>query len=195
MAETIIGSGVTKRAGNRIEQQSLPSNVISDAIIKNTPEAERAPGWFKAAVKKVADAWFDPKSFEQNPGLYDKLGVRTFKKYMIPSGDLIYRLVWKRFGAEDLVKPTLDSLKNTERMTRSLEELHLFSFAVFSGALAANLQAGNIDHAVYLGGINVLANIYPILMQRYNRARLCRAIHRMETKKTGITISTPDASH
>ncbi|KKQ08908.1 hypothetical protein A3E66_04680 [Candidatus Daviesbacteria bacterium RIFCSPHIGHO2_12_FULL_37_16] len=157
--------------------------VLEQAIVQATPEAENAPSWFGQVVKRVSDAWFEPKSFEQNPEVYEKLGVRTYKKYVPTSGDLVRRLVWKRFGDESWVKGNVDSLKSMERFTRIYEGIHATFLGVGVATMAAQLQAGQIEGAAFTAGLNTLVNVYPIMTQRYNRSRLYRTIHKMEERQ------------
>jgi len=146
---------------------------IENAITENTPEAEQAPGWFKQTVGKITDAWFDPKSFEENPELYEKLGVRTYKKYMPISGDVVYRAVYKKLGAPDWARHgNLQSLKNMERFTRVLEAGHEAGLAIWASGIGLMLANGHIKEAAFWGGMNMLVNVYPIMLQRYNRSRL-----------------------
>jgi len=154
------------------------------AIIDSTFEDELPPNWFKEVMQKILDSWFDPKSFEKNPGLYEKLGVRLFKKYMPTSGDLIYRLVWKKLGANDLVKPNdINSLRKFEYYTRVYESIHLTFLAIGSAVIAAELQANTIEATTFNMLLQIMLNIYPILVQRYNRGRLYSTINKMEIKK------------
>ena len=48
------------------ETMALPEiqQIIPEVGKVPTPEAENAPPWFGQAVKRVSDAWFEPKSFE-----------------------------------------------------------------------------------------------------------------------------------
>jgi hypothetical protein len=155
---------------------------LETAIIQATPEAVQSPSWFNGAVKKIADAWFDPKSFE-SPEVYEKLGVRTFKKYLPTSGDLIRRLVWKRFGDEAWVKHgDIQSLKHMEKFTRVFEGVHLAGVGVFSAAIGWELAQGDIKGAVAATAINTVYSVYSIMLQRYNRLRLYRAINRLEER-------------
>ncbi len=176
------------------ELDEIPTpTALEQAIVQATPEAKKAPSWFRQVVKKVSDAWFEPKSFEQNPELYEKLGVRTYKKYMPTSGDLVCRLVWKRFGAPDWVQHgSLNSLKNMEMFTRLYEVIHTTFLAVGATTMAAQLQAGQIEAAAFTAGLNTLVNVYPIMVQRYNRGRLYRTIHKMEEREQKAPQPNPE---
>jgi hypothetical protein len=182
----MVEQGITIATTEQLKPQNS-MNVINKAIEVSTPEAEKAPPWFREVVKKIADAWFDPKSFEQNPKLYEKLGVRTFKKYMPTSGDLVYRLVWKRFGAGDQIEPTLESMKSYEKYTRLYEGIHLTALGIGTATMTEQLLSGQIEGAVFTAAINTLVNVYPILLQRYNRSRLYKVINKMESREKNIT--------
>lgn len=168
----------------RLEQEEIiaAEKKITDALVESTPEAEHAPAWLKETSKKIADAWFDPKSFESQE-TYEKIGVRIFKKFMPSSGDYVYRYVWKKFGAPDWVKPgNIDSLKNMQFFTRVYETIHVSFLALGAGVMASQLSAGNINAAAFTAALNTLVNVYPIMVQRYNRLRLYRNINKMEER-------------
>jgi len=132
------------------------ATALETAIIQAMPEANHTPSWFNVTVKKIADAWFDPKSFE-SPELYEAFGIRSVKKYLPTSGDLIRRLVWKRFGDEAWVKHgDIQSLKHMERFTRIFEGVHLAGVGVFSAAIGMELTQGNIKGAVATTAINAV---------------------------------------
>lgn len=166
----------------KLEQQKIleAEKKITDALVESTPEAEQAPDWLKETSKKIADAWFDPKSFESQE-TYEKIGIRTFKKFMPSCGDYVYRYVWKKFGASDWVKPgDIESLKRMQFFTRVYETVHVSFLALGVGVIASQLSEGNVNSAAFAAVINTLVNVYPIMVQRYNRLRLYRNINKME---------------
>ncbi|MHB8625514.1 MAG: glycosyl-4,4'-diaponeurosporenoate acyltransferase CrtO family protein [Aggregatilineales bacterium] len=137
------------------------------------------------------DAWFEPESFERQPGFYERLGIRTFKRYMPISGDLIYHLIWKKLGAPDLITPnSISSLRSMELVGRLLETVHLMGFAVMASDLGTALANKSITSAAFVAGLNMLVNVYPIMLQRYNRVRLQRTIQKMQLAK----FSSPQSS-
>lgn len=128
--------------------------------------------WFLVCIT----AWWLPPSyyrvrpFEQSGRLYEALGVRLFR-YFVPDGDLSnrwrrrrepnHRIIANRRAAEAFVRRTELSEKS---------HLVLLSMGILSAAFA--LQLGWRGWALYLGVGNVLVNLYPVLLQRYTRARL-----------------------
>jgi hypothetical protein len=160
--------------------EEVPHGAVVDAILESTSDDETTPSWFKDTAKTIADAWFDPKSFEKDPTLYEKLGIRTFKRYL-PTGDLIPRLLRRRFTF--IGGTSVNDLKNYERFTRVYETIHLGFLGLGAAALGEELASGKIGQAAFTAGINTLVNVYPIMLQRYNRSRLYRTINRIEERE------------
>jgi len=159
-------------SGSTVEQRSTDP----------TLETESPPAWFRDTVAKIADAWFDPKSFEEHTGLYEKLGVKTFKKYM-PTGDLFYLSAWKKLTGLDAVQLNSPlSLKNMEVFTRVFETIHLVGFAVMSAEMGVFVSHQEVKSTVLASALNMLINVYPIMVQRYNRVRLYRTINQLNLR-------------
>jgi hypothetical protein len=194
MAE--INSGIEH--GEEPPQEVVPPSqegASVKAIIENTPGAEQAPSWFKETVKTVTDAWFDPKSFEENPEVYEKLGIKTFKKYLPTTGDLTMRLVRKRFSDAGFIKSaSVEALKDYEKFTRVYEGIHTTFLGVGGAIMADQLAEGRIGAAAFTAGINTLVNVYPIMLQRYNRSRLYRTIHRVEERDARRNQQPPETN-
>jgi hypothetical protein len=147
-------------------EHSRPTNSLEDAIIHAIPKAEYAPSWFKHAFQKIADAWFDPKSFESQQ-VYEALGVRTIKKYIPAGGDIVLRLLRKTTILKGgLVERDLNSLKNMEHFTRLYEGIHVALFSISSAFIGAELAAGNISKAAGLSALNTAINVFPSMLQR-----------------------------
>ena len=157
-------------------------NELTDDLVESKPEAKQALVWLQKAITKIADAWFDPKSFESEEA-YEQIGVRIFKRYMPSSGDYVFRHVWKKHGSPDWVKHgDIESLKNMEFSTQMIETVHVCLFALYTDIMASQFAEGNINKATFLAVMNILVNVYPIMVQRYNRIRLYRAINNMEER-------------
>ena len=140
--------------------------------------------------------WWSPRSvyrlraFEQSGRLYELLGVRFFRRF-VPDGDAANRWRRRREPAFRMIRNRQDALEFVQRTEQS-EKGHLVMLVL--GAMSAAF-AWAIDWrgwAVYLTVGNVLVNVYPILLQRYTRARLLnlasglrreppRSVRRVET--------------
>jgi Glycosyl-4,4'-diaponeurosporenoate acyltransferase len=137
---------------------------------------------FVASFILCLTAWWLPpsyyriRSFEQSGRLYEALGVRLFR-YFVPDGDLSNR--WRRrrepnFRIITNRRVAAAFVTRTELSEKS--HLVLLLMGILSSAFA--WQIGWRGWAVYLGVGNVLVNLYPVLLQRYTRARLRIVVER-----------------
>lgn len=145
-----------------------PANPVLDDLNDTVADLrEEPPSWLKTFVQDTIKTILEPKNFE-SPELYEKLGVRIYKKYVPTTGDLITRLVWKKIRINNGPE-SLDDLLATTKFT---EILHHALFAGMLLPMAGDLARGQLKSAAVTGLLNVLINAYPIILQRYNRMRL-----------------------
>ena len=103
--------------------------------------------------------------FEDEGCLYSRLGIGAFRKLLVLLGFDVCN--WQvRFSGRR------SGLRNLSQGMRQAEINHVISFLVllltFIYALARNWYAV----AGWLAAVNVIANIYPVMLQRHNRARV-----------------------
>lgn len=153
--------------------------------IEQENKLEKPPNWFQNLVKKSTDLWFDPKSFESEE-IYEKFGIKSFKKY-IPTAQITSKLVWKLFRKNAFISSGSEKeLRNFEKFTRIYEAVHLAYLPIFTASMGLYAARGELNQAALISGANILINVYPILLQRYNRLRLFKAIehaHNRESKR------------
>jgi hypothetical protein len=127
------------------------------------------------SVLCVAAWWLPPsyyrvQSFERSGRVYEALGVRLFRR-LVPDGDYANR--WRR-----RTSPGFRILANRAAAraflgrTEESERGHLVLLLLGLPSIALAWQVGWYGWAIYLGVGNVLVNLYPVLLQRYTRARL-----------------------
>jgi hypothetical protein len=124
--------------------------------------------WSEAMLK-----YFEPMKFEQWRGrsIYELLGVRFFKRYLLPDQILLFRLRGKK--AIQRGQGVLDTeLKRLEWETRRNEVTHLLALLLTGCILAFKFpQLTTVQfHIIFV--INLYINVYPIFVQRYNRFRI-----------------------
>jgi hypothetical protein len=139
------------------------------------------PGFLAVAVLSAALWWvpkryYELRGFERSGGFYASLGVRLFRR-LVPDGDFANR--WRR-RREPLFR-MIRGRGDVSRFMRRTEEserghLVLLAFGIASAAFAWHI--GWRGWALYLTCGNVVANVYPILLQRYTRSRLLRLLSR-----------------
>lgn len=138
------------------------------------------PGRFSERVtnvaKNVTNWWFKPKPFEST-GLYERLGVRPYKRYVPLSSD------WMRARLKSPSQYSTDpkKMREYESTTRILEATHAAAIPIMSLLFATpTLDEIKISLIVV---VNILINVYPIMLQRYNRTRFNNVITKLERRQ------------
>ncbi len=122
------------------------------------------------AVWWLPPSYYRVRPFERSGRLYEALGVRLFR-YFVPDGDLANR--WRRRQDPRFrIIPNRRFAAAFVRRTELSEKSHLVLLLMGILSAAFALRIGWRGWAVYLAVGNVLANLYPVLLQRYTRTRL-----------------------
>jgi hypothetical protein len=117
--------------------------------------------------------YYSIKPFERTGRLYEHLGVCLFRR-------LVRRSPFSVFSPT-LHLPreiTLSALQHLDREMRKAEAGHVITFTlvlVFMGFALAHMW---IDAAAWMLAFSVILNVYPVMLQRYNRIRLQAVIQR-----------------
>ena len=166
--------GDTVRIDGRAGRDRLQSCV--EAIAHDHPPGVSSPS-LRSMLRALATWYFRPRNFESS-ALYPILGVRIYKRFVPTSGEWISRLR----GIDRLKISTTGSrrvaLQNYELQTRTWEWRHLAS-AIFlqSWAFIGGVAVG-VEQFWACSAINLLVNVYPIMVQRFNRARIALILRR-----------------
>ena len=123
------------------------------------------------------DVWFRPKCFESER-LYERLGAPLIKRYVPTGGDLVMRCLRRRHPERRWVTSSLQSLLQYERRTRLNELIHLIGFIGFTVLAASKFASGSLAvlGLTFALALNLIFGLWPVVLQRYNRLRLYRAI-------------------
>jgi hypothetical protein len=130
------------------------------------------------------DFWFAPKRFE-SPHLYERLGVLWIKRY-VPTGGDYFR---KKYGVRVInIQSTIESLLTFEQRTRLYEAIHLGAFLAFLLFSIWQLVSGRTTGMGFVMAcvVYVLLILSPVLLQRYNRIRVYKAIRRMRKRQVSL---------
>ena len=115
--------------------------------------------------------YFRPRPFERG-GLYPALGLRLFR-HVAPDGEWINRRLRRLDPRYRVVR---DRTTRAAHLAGTIanERWHTAWFLFGTGTQAFAAATGEIGWAVLLGVFNLVFNLYPVLHQRYKRARLRR---------------------
>jgi Glycosyl-4,4'-diaponeurosporenoate acyltransferase len=133
------------------------------------------------------------RAFERDGRVYELLGVRV-AKWLLRRGPLAV-------GAPDLhlpAQPTPANLTVLDQRMQQAEAIHEILLAVTLTVAVGAAVRGWWDAVGWLLLFNVLANVYPAMLQRYNRALLARRFGlplplRQPRRRAGRRGSTQDS--
>jgi glycosyl-4,4'-diaponeurosporenoate acyltransferase len=126
----------------------------------------------------MLDFWFRPKSFESEC-LYERLGALIIKRYVPTGGDLVMQRLRRYHPGRRWVTSSLQSLCRYEGRTRLNESIHLIGFVGFTALAVTKFASGSLTAFGLAVGLvlNLLLGLWPVVLHRYNRLRLYRAIN------------------
>jgi glycosyl-4,4'-diaponeurosporenoate acyltransferase len=131
------------------------------------------------AMRQFQDKYFLPMPLEtwRRQALYRWLGVRLFKRYLLPSERWLHHLRGKPAILAGQSPPQREAaLWRLERDTRRNEASHVLALllTVFISALKSGPWSAWQWLAIV--ALNLYLNLYPIFVQRYNRQRILRLL-------------------
>jgi hypothetical protein len=124
------------------------------------------------AVWWLPASYYRVRAFEQGGRIYERLGVRLFR-WLVPDGDAANKWRRRREPAFRIIRNRRYALAFLRR-TELSEKSHLVMLVLGALSAAFAWTIGWPGWAVYLTIGNVLVNLYPVLLQRYTRARILR---------------------
>jgi hypothetical protein len=119
----------------------------------------------------LSSSYYNEKGWEQRGKIYEHLGINFFRKL----------LVW--IGWEKLIRKSSPIEKNTTALmnlhykTKKSELDHIIILLIVLGFNVFVAFKFGVLKSLSLLILNVLLNLYPIFLQRYNRPRIERAIN------------------
>jgi Glycosyl-4,4'-diaponeurosporenoate acyltransferase len=142
------------------------------------PQDDVTPAWFVAALmvgvcllpRVVPRPWFERADGPSAMRWYVALGVRTFRR-AATNGDWINRRA-RLVAPDHRVIVNVRDLDRVLRETTQSERAHMV--LLLAGVLSAAYawMIGWFGWAAALTAGNLVFNVYPVILQRYNRSRL-----------------------
>ncbi len=121
--------------------------------------------------------YYKEKVWEYKGKVYEKLGINLFRKLLVLVG-------WEKLNKKaNPVKNNLDALTHLEYRTKQSELGHIIIFFIVLGFTVYVAMKYAFAESLWLLFLNTILNVYPILLQRYNRPRLNKAIRINKSRK------------
>lgn len=118
----------------------------------------------------LASSYYDQKKWERRGKVYEHLGINFFRKLLVWTG-------WERLiRKSNPVEKNAEALIHLHNQTKKSELGHLIILVLVSGFNFFVAFKFGFSKSLWLLVLNILLNLYPVLLQRYNRPRLARII-------------------
>lgn len=126
----------------------------------------------------LTSSYYEEKAWEHRRKIYEYLGVNFFRKLLLIVG-------WEKvIRKANPIEKNTSALTNLYYQTKKSELGHaVILLIVFGFNVYVAFQFGVLK-SIWLLTLNILLNLYPILLQRYNRPRIKRALHLSKWKQT-----------
>ncbi|CAM4255041.1 glycosyl-4,4'-diaponeurosporenoate acyltransferase CrtO family protein [Flavobacterium terrigena] len=119
---------------------------------------------------ELKSEYYLEKTWEKKGKIYEAFGVNLFRKLLVIVG-------WEKLNKKaNPVEKNLAALVHLEYRTKQSELGHLIIFFIVLAFTIYVAITFGIKESLSLVILNILLNVYPVLLQRYNRPRLQRAI-------------------
>jgi hypothetical protein len=119
---------------------------------------------------------YDAMQISRTTAVYERIGIRIVRKFT-QDGDWVNRMIRRKFPKYK-VFDSYPSIRRHLRKAYTIEKIH---FAFFLFFLYASLYA-LVNKSFFWAGLimltNLIFNIYPNLLQQYNRLRLRQLMRR-----------------
>ncbi len=123
-----------------------------------------------------SEKYFRSKPFEKEGSIYRWFGIMYYKRALKLIG-------WEKIIRKDQrIKHNLDALTTFERWTQGSEAIHLFAAI---SVIAYTVWVGwsySIREIRWFVIANIIVNVYPVMLQRYNRPRIYRLIRYQQVR-------------
>ncbi len=122
--------------------------------------------------------YFAAKAFERGGRIYIWCGVTLYARVLKLIG-------WERIIRKgEPITNNLEDLKRYEAWTLGSETIHLLTALCVAGITVWAAWRYSFGHIGWLVAINTLVNVYPVMLQRFNRPRVLRLIEASERRRT-----------
>jgi hypothetical protein len=120
---------------------------------------------------QLSSAYYAEKEWERRGKIYEQLGINAFRKLLVWTG-------WEKLNKKsNPVEKDTAALMNLHYQTKKAELGHVVVLIIVLGFNVFVAFKFGVLKSLWLLILNVLLNLYPILLQRYNRPRIVRAIN------------------
>jgi hypothetical protein len=124
--------------------------------------------------------YFKEQAWERRGKFYELLGISLFRKLLVLVG-------WEKLNKKaNPVGKSIAALSHLHHQTKKSELGHAAIFLIVLGFSIYVAVVHGLAESKWLFVLDILLNLYPIFLQRYNRPRIERAIN-VSRRRHGVT--------
>ena len=124
----------------------------------------------------IPGKWLSRLAISKNKRDYERVGIK-FLLFFVQNGTLVNRIKSKYSNKSGLIH-TRKQAQNYLKTVAMQERYHYCCFVLFLLTTLCAFSTGNAGMALLIMLFNTLYNIYPILLQQYNRLRIDTLLRR-----------------
>jgi Glycosyl-4,4'-diaponeurosporenoate acyltransferase len=125
-------------------------------------------------TKLLPKSFFDSIQIGRTRAVYKKIGVHFINRFT-QNGDIINRLIRKKFPQYKVIAISKVSVRKLLKQTYIFEKFHFAMFLFFTSTTIYALTQNYLKWALIISITNLVYNVYPIFLQQYIRVRLVSA--------------------
>ncbi|CAG5074732.1 hypothetical protein DYBT9623_05420 [Dyadobacter sp. CECT 9623] len=127
----------------------------------------------------LASPYFTDRTWERKGKIYESVGVNLYRKLLVWTG-------WEKLNKKaNPIEKNNAALTHLHYQTKKSELGHLIILIIVLGLNIFVAFKYGVRESLSLLVLNILLNLYPILLQRYNRPRIERAMG-LSRRKSGF---------
>lgn len=131
-------------------------------------------------IPELKSSYFKAHPIEEGGKIYKYLGIDLFRKFLVLIG-------WERSRKKETpIRKSLILLEYYEFRTRASEFGHGIIAIIIVFITLYVCVVYSIKETIWLISFNIFLNIYPMMLQRYNRPRVGRVIEKLKLKQAKL---------
>jgi len=121
---------------------------------------------------RFTSSYFNEQAWERGGKIYERLGINFYRKLLVAIG-------WERYITKKYnpVEKNTEALIHLHYETKHGELGHIITLIIVLGFTIFVAFKFGASKSLWLLILNIILNLYPVLLQRYNRPRIERAIN------------------
>lgn len=145
--------------------------------------------YMETQISELTSSYYTSKTWERKGQYYEYFGIHLFRKLLVLIG-------WEKLNKKsNPIEKSAKALQHNLFNTKKAEIGHLIIFLIVLLVSVIVIATSGLQSAMWLIVFNILLNLYPVLLQRYNRPRIERALQLIQKNERRAQRQIARATH